>query len=30
MQGQEPYVITVHVRRPGAAQAIEARFDFKP
>lgn len=30
MQGQEPYVITVHVRRPGAAQAIDARFDFKP
>ena len=30
MQGQEPYVITVHVRRPGAAQAVEARFDFKP
>ena len=30
MQGQEAYVITVHVRRPGAAQAIEARFDFKP
>jgi len=30
MQGREPYVITVHVRRPGAAQAIEARFDFKP
>lgn len=30
MQGQEPYVITVHVRRPGAAQTIEARFDFRP
>ena len=30
MQGQEPYVITVQVRRPGAAQVIEARFDFKP
>lgn len=30
MQGREPYVITVQVRRPGAAQAIEARFDFKP
>jgi cytochrome c5 len=29
MQGQEPYVITVQVRRPGAA-AVEARFDFKP
>ena len=29
MQGQEPYVITVQVRRPGAA-AIQARFDFRP
>jgi len=30
MQGKEPYVITVQVRRPGAAQSIEARFDFRP
>ena len=30
MQGKEPYVITVQVRRPGAAQPIEARFDFRP
>jgi len=30
MQGQEPYVLTVHVRRPGVTQPIEARFDFKP
>lgn len=30
MQGKEPYTITVHVLRPGAAQPIEARFDFRP
>lgn len=29
MQGKEPYVITVQVRRPGAAP-IEAKFDFRP
>jgi cytochrome c5 len=29
MQGKEPYIITVQVRRPGAAP-IEARFDFRP
>jgi cytochrome c5 len=29
MQGKEPYVITVRVRRPDAAP-IEAKFDFKP
>jgi cytochrome c5 len=30
MQGKEPYTITVQVRRPGSAQPIEAKFDFKP
>jgi cytochrome c5 len=30
MQGKEPYVITVQVRRPGASTPIEAKFDFRP
>jgi hypothetical protein len=29
MQGKDPYVITVQVRRPGTAP-IEAKFDFRP
>jgi cytochrome c5 len=30
MQGKEPYVITVQVRRLGAPAPIEAKFDFRP
>ena len=30
MEGKEPYTITVHVRRPGQVQPLEAKFDFKP
>ena len=30
MQGKEPYVITVQVRRSGATPPIEAKFDFRP
>jgi cytochrome c5 len=30
MQGKDPYVITVQVRRPGAQAPIEAKFDFRP
>jgi cytochrome c5 len=30
MQGKEPYVITVQVRRSGATTPIEAKFDFRP
>ena len=30
MQGREPYIITVRVRRAGAAAPIEARFDIRP
>jgi cytochrome c5 len=29
MPGKDPYTIIVQVRRPGVAQAIEARFDFR-
>jgi cytochrome c5 len=29
MPGKEPYTITVQVRRPAVAQAIEAKFDFR-
>jgi hypothetical protein len=29
MSGKNPYTITVRVRRPGLARAIEAKFDFK-
>lgn len=30
MQGQEPYTITVQIRRPDSARRTQARFDFKP
>ena len=30
MSGRDPFTITVQVRRPGAAQASEAKFDFRP
>jgi len=30
MSGTNPYTITVKIRKPGMAGAIEARFDFKP
>lgn len=30
MSGKEPYTLTVQIRRPGAAQASEAKFDFRP
>ena len=30
MQGKEPYIITVHVRRLGALAPIEAKFEFRP
>jgi cytochrome c5 len=30
MEGREPYVITVQVRRQGAPAPIEAKFDFRP
>jgi cytochrome c5 len=30
MSGREPYVISVQIRRPGAARPSEAKFDFKP
>jgi hypothetical protein len=29
MTGDNPYTITVRVRRPGAPRAVEASFDFK-
>lgn len=29
MVGKEPYTVSVQIRRPGAAKAIEARFDLK-
>ena len=30
MQGEEPYTITVQIRRPDSARRTEARFDFRP
>jgi hypothetical protein len=30
MSGTNPYTITVKIRKPGMAGAIEAKFDFKP
>lgn len=29
MPGKDPYAVTLQIRKPGAARAIEARFDFK-
>lgn len=29
MPGKDPYTITLQIRKPGAARAIEARFDLK-
>ena len=29
MPGKDPYTVTLQIRKPGAARAIEARFDLK-
>ena len=29
MSGKDPYTVTLTIRKPGAARAIEAKFDLK-
>jgi hypothetical protein len=29
MVGKDPYTVTLQIRKAGAAQAIEAKFDLK-